>query len=77
MRFIELLMFAATIFLVFNQNTAHKSLSRIAKPHNHTIVFKNGTTVFQNGTEWRTGNATKLEINLSNGTKSELEAKQS
>jgi hypothetical protein len=77
MRFVELLAFAATIFLVFNQNAAHKSLSRTAKAHNQTIVFKNGTTVFHNGTEWSTGNATKLEINLSNGTKNELEAKQS
>ena len=71
MKVFEVFTFIGIIFLLSSQSHAHKTLSRRAKSHNQTMIAKNETATFENGTAIVSNNKTReLELNpiQGNGT---------
>lgn len=68
MKVFELLAVIGIFFLLSSQSHAHKTLSRRAKSHNQTLIGKNVTATFENGTTTESSNKTnKFELNSTQG----------
>ena len=68
MKVFEFLAIIGVLFLVSLQSHAHKTLSRRAKSYNQTLIGKNETATFENGTAIVSSNSKKgLELNSIRG----------